>query len=372
MASKLRMGFVGAGIVGVRDIFPNFARPEISQKLELAALCDIAEERVRQVAERFGAGAWYTDYEKMLAEADLDIVGVITPIPLHYLQAMAAIEAGKHVYVQKTMTSTFDEATRLVEAAKSRKVKLVASPGQILNPTIKALKEALAQGVIGKVCWGYGARGGSFHEHERLRGEPGIYNVDPTWYYKAGSGPIRDMAVYTLHTLVEFMGPAKRVTGFSGIAVPVRHWKGKRIDVEVDDNTTLVLDFGESRFVTLFSGFIGSMGGTHAELELHGDKGSLYYGFSYRPFQLVTSEGHPVTFGQAGTLKLDPPPRPSARESGASGRHIIADIMHLVECIKKDKAPIVSGERAAHVIEIIDKGYQSARCSRALELTSTF
>jgi predicted dehydrogenase len=188
------------------------------------------------------------------------------------------------------MTSTFAEATRLMEAAESKGVKLVASPGQILNSTVSALKEALAQEVIGRICWGYGARGGGFHEHERQRGEPGMRDVDPTWYYKQGSGPIRDMAVYTLHTLVEFMGPARRVTGFSGIAVPVRYWRDKQIDVEVDDNTTLVLDFGESRFVTLFSGFIGSMGGKHAELELHGDGGSLYYGFGYRPFPLPVGD----------------------------------------------------------------------------------
>ena len=86
----------------------------------------------------------------------------------------------------------------------------------------------------------------------------------------------------------------------------------------------------------------------------------------------MTRESHPLTFGQFGTLKVVPPPRPPTPGRRVGGLHITGDIMHLVECIEEDRDPVVSGERAAHVIEIIDKGYQSAQCGRALQLVSTF
>ena len=98
-------------------------------------------------------------------------------------------------------------------------------------------------GAIGQPCF---ARVRSSH------GGPaaGNWPLDPTWFYQEGSGPLLDMGVYGIHEITGILGPAKRVVAFSGITEQVRTvrggpFKGKQIDVTADDNTLLMLDFGE-------------------------------------------------------------------------------------------------------------------------------
>src|SRR5690349_4046706 len=106
MADVLRAGLVGCGSLSQRGVLPHLSLPDAREKIQLVAVVDAVEERARQSAERFNVPAYFTDIETMLAQADVDVVLVITPITYHYANAMAAFAAGKHVYVQKAMTTT--------------------------------------------------------------------------------------------------------------------------------------------------------------------------------------------------------------------------------------------------------------------------
>ena len=161
---------------------------------------------------------------------------------------MAALRAGKHVYVQKTMATTYAEAREMVETARERDLTLVAAPGQMLAPAMQAMKQLVSSGALGDVYWAWGSTGGWYHDEPTRRGEGALGAVDPTWYYRAAGGPLRDVTVYVLHSLTGVLGPAERVTAMSGIRNPMRQWREKRIPVEVDDNSLLLLDFGESTF----------------------------------------------------------------------------------------------------------------------------
>ncbi|MBS7611385.1 hypothetical protein KEJ27_04160 [Candidatus Bathyarchaeota archaeon] len=104
------------------------------------------------------------------------------------------------------------------------------------------------------------------HEYEEFRQTDDIVRgVDPTWYYKAGGGPMYDMAVYNLHTLPAIIGPVKRVTGFSGVGLKERTFKVagdlKRVKVEMDDDILLLLDWGDSIFGFTYGTFSEGAGG---------------------------------------------------------------------------------------------------------------
>src|SRR5690606_316266 len=155
------------------------------------------------------------------ANPDVDIVAITTPVPYHLAPALAAIAAGKHVYLQKTMTLTVPEADELIAAARAAGVKVAAAPGNHLRSrTWQEVREHVRSGTIGKICWGRAQRG-TRHEEDARR-QPGgqLEAVDPAWYYKPGGGPLRDAAVYDLHIMTWLLGPAKRVTAMSGIAIP--------------------------------------------------------------------------------------------------------------------------------------------------------
>jgi len=367
MTKRVRVGIVGCGVVATRDILPNLVRSEVAQKVDLVAVCDVVTDRAEETAQTFGAAECYAGHEAMLAQSDIDAVLVVTPIPYHFPVALAAAEAGKHVYVQKSMTTTLEEANRLLNAVRAAGVTLTASPGEMQNPYINLpqVREMIEAGAIGKVTWGYLIRSGAGHESEQARQNEGLMNVDPTWYYKKGGGPVMDSGVYSLHRLTGILGPVRKVAALSGMAIPVREWKGKRIDVEIDDQTLMLLDFGQDRYITLASTWTVKAN-KGLGMAIYGTKGTIHMIRS--GFDMFTPE---ESFGGPGWVTVPGPKRPEG--PGASGRHILADILELVQCIQGNKDPTVAtGEHARHVVEVIEKAYISSRTGQTLDITTTF
>jgi predicted dehydrogenase len=282
------------------------------------------------------------------------------------------------------MTTTGAEADDVVNLARSKGLKLCASPGEMLRPPWPQIKEAVQQGLLGRVYWALAGMQSGGHENESFRAEDDVLsNVDPTWYYKPGGGPVYDMTVYCLHELTGVLGPVKRITALSGIGLPVREWKGQRIEVEMDDNTLMLLDFGDSTFGYAFGA--NCRGAGLPRLAIFGSDGTVTVsGYGRRPpdrGQQTGDRAAPRRSGvviagrhvEGGEQELDLPEMPYRvgphREIGEA--HGYADVMHFVDCILEDKEPIPSGEHARHVIEVIEKAYQAAREGRTLEVTTT-
>jgi predicted dehydrogenase len=355
---RVRLAVAGCGYIAVEDYFPVLIRGDVQEKVELVAVCDTVEPRVRQIADRFGANAWYTDYEAMLQRPDIDVVAILTPIQVHFAQAAAAIRSGRHTYVQKTMTTTEEEAGQLIELARHHGVKICASPGQMLDSSHRNAQRLIRDGVIGKICFARGHGGHPGHENQEL------FGIDPSWYYGPGGGPVRDVAVYPLHSLTGLIGPARRVTAFSGIAIPDRSWNGRKLDVRQDDNTGILLDFGD--------GVIGMVEGSYCfrrcntpQFEFYGSTGVIQLGGWTQPsVPLEVYSDQPTQGFRAGWYRPETPSLPN--------KPTVGDLLHLVDCVREDTEPIASAAHARHVIEIIEKAYESARTGTAMELSTTF
>src|SRR5438270_1314159 len=120
------------------------------------------------------------------------------------------------------MTTTAAEADDLITRAERKGVKLVSSPGEMLRPHNRRIRELIRNGDLGRLAWATtGAAFGTYHEREGVRqGEDVLANIDPSWYYRRpGGGPLYDMTVYGLHALTGILGPAKQVTGLSGVGL---------------------------------------------------------------------------------------------------------------------------------------------------------
>jgi predicted dehydrogenase len=325
--------------------------------------------RARATAEKFGVPLSFENYDEMLA-SEVDVVVIASPIGLHYEQAMKAIAAGKHLHLNKTMTTTKAEADEVIQAAQKAGVKVVASPGRAHQPSVRRIKEIIASGEIGRVYWAEIGTSSNGHEFEGFRQADDILsNVNPAWYYKRpGGGPMYDMAVYALHTITGILGPVKRVTGMSGIGLKERVFKNQKIEVEMDDNTHLLLDFGDNVFCLLFASnsydgpghsfsvpFIsGSEGGITTSRE-----GIEIWGRKIEGWRRVETPGSDMPFVFGRHLELPE-------------RHVYSDIMHLVDCVLCEKEPAISAEHARHVIEIIELGYKAAETGQTQNMTTTF
>lgn len=361
MNNIVRIGVVGAGSISLRGILPHLTQEDVNDRLKVTAVCDPFPERANAAAERFGILSAYESYEDMLASGDVDAVTIASPIGIHYEQGKLAIENGIHVHFNKTMTTTVDEADELIRLAREHNVKLVASPGQMLRPINQRIKELIQDGAIGTLTWAVtGSAFGTYHEQESIRqGDDVLSNINPSWYFrKPGGGPLYDMTVYGLHTMTGILGPAKQVTAFSGIRIHEREFRGVYYPTDIDDNTLMILDFGNSLFGFVYGVAAGSLPNTWAPM-FFGTKGVI--------------SGNTLN-GQQIQVKGDDNSLPHVVgiHKNIQESHVFEDIMQLVDWIREDKPSIVTAEHARHVIEIFDSAYRSAESKQAQKLRTTF
>ena len=148
----MRIGVAGLGYWG-----PNLAR-NFDILADLAWICDADGGAVERARARFPQAQATTDYDELLADDTLDAVAVATPVPTHYDLTRRALEAGKHVLVEKPPAMTGVEIDELVALSEQR--DLVLMPGHLLlyHPGVKKLKELIASGALGEVLCVYGNR----------------------------------------------------------------------------------------------------------------------------------------------------------------------------------------------------------------------
>jgi len=145
------------GVVGLNYWGPNLVR-NFDELGELRVLCDLDAERLDRLAARYPHARATASYDELLADDGLDAVVVATPVPTHYELAKQALEAGKHVFVEKPpamRAAEMDELVRLAAAGDR-----VLMPGHLLlyHPGVQKLKELVGAGELGEVLCVYGNR----------------------------------------------------------------------------------------------------------------------------------------------------------------------------------------------------------------------
>jgi predicted dehydrogenase len=374
MPDVVRIGVVGAGSISVRGILPHLSQDDVKDRVVLTAICDPVPGRAVAAAERFGARLAFTDYDDLLAKGEVDAVTIASPIGIHYEQGMKALRAGKHVHFNKTMTTTVAEATEIIDLAAKKGLKLTACPGQALRPHIQKIRRLIADGAIGEVVWtACGATFGAYHETESVRlGDDVLMNTNPAWYWrKPGGGPLYDMTVYALHSLTAVLGPAKRVTAMSGVRIKEREFRGEKYVCDADDNTLMVLDYGDGLFSLVYGVAAGRL--TEGfEANYFGTKGSIV-GMKLNDAPL-DYPGRPEVDAIEATGKRAYPllPHVVGPHREIQEAHVFEDIMQLVDLIREGKSTPSTAEHARHVIDIIESAYRAAETGQTQELRTTF
>lgn len=370
MNDRVRIGVVGCGSISVRGILPHLTQEDVQDRVRVTAVCDPVPGRAQAAADRFGVPAAFERYEDLLASGEVDAVSIASPIGVHYEQGKLAIEHGVHAHFNKTMTTTVDAADDLIELASQQGVKLVASPGEMLRPRHQEIRRLISDGALGTLTWAAtGAAFGRYHEEESVRhGDDLLSNINPSWYFRRpGGGPLYDMTVYGLHALTGILGPAKRVTAFSGVRIHEREFRGQMLSCDMDDNTLMVLDFGDALYGFVYGVAAGRLPDTWRPV-IFGTGGVISGG---------TLDGKPIDYPgreleeEYESLNASLPhvvgPHRSMEEA-----HVYEDIMQLVDWIREGQPTIVSAEHARHVIEIFDAAYRSAQTGQAQALRTTF
>jgi predicted dehydrogenase len=307
----------------------------------------------------------------MLEKSDLDLVINLTPIPLHGSTSRKILQAGKHLVIEKPIATSLEDADELIEIANANDLTYVVAPPNMLQPARVEAKRLIDEGGIGQVCF---ARVRSSH------GGPAATNwpLDPTWFYQEGSGPLYDMGVYGIHDITGILGPAKRVVAFSGITEKVRTvrggpFKGKKIEVTADDNTLLMLDFGNAAFAVV-DGTFNVNAAKSPQIEIFGREGTINV---YNPQQMTDPNAPPLEIfrldAAPGVDGWITPRRSSFAADDLRQRYRRAVMVkHLADCVNEGRHPVLSAEHARHALEIMLMSIESARSGKAIDLRTTF
>lgn len=143
--SPIRVAVIGAGLLGTRHARVFAEQPES----RLVAVVDVNQERAQSLATRYGATA-YTDFHALLADDQLDAVAIATPDFLHREPVAAAIEAGKHVFVEKPLATTLPDVRELVQRANAAKTVTMVNYSQRFLTDYAWIKGAIDRGEIGQ------------------------------------------------------------------------------------------------------------------------------------------------------------------------------------------------------------------------------
>jgi predicted dehydrogenase len=265
-ATPVKIGIIGCG--NISGIY--FKAGKTFDILDIAACADLDLGRAQAKAEEHGVPKACTP-EELLADPDIPIVVNLTIPNAHYSVCKAALEAGKHVHVEKPLSITRDEGRELLDIAGARNLRVGCAPDTFLGGGLQTCRKLIDDGVIGEPI---GATGFMLcHGHEG-------WHPAPEFYYKVGGGPMFDMGPYYLTALVALIGPIKRVTGSARATFPTRTitsqpLNGTQITVDVPTHVAGVLDFANEAVATLVTSFDVWAAGSHPPIEIYGTEGSL-------------------------------------------------------------------------------------------------
>ncbi len=147
--SRLRIAVIGAGYWG-----PNLARNfRSSPDWELAAICDLDRDRAQQVADAVGGVPVSTSLDEVLTDPSIDAVAVATPARTHHAIVQAALQAGKHVTVEKPLADTLARGAEMVRTAKAQGLVLMADHTYCYTPAVLKIRELIADGFLGDILF---------------------------------------------------------------------------------------------------------------------------------------------------------------------------------------------------------------------------
>lgn len=343
---------LGVGIAGCGNIAgPYAASLGTYDEVRLVAVTDIDTDRATAFAGEYEVTAHPT-LEALLEDPAVNIVVNLTVHHAHYAVTKQALEAGKHVYSEKPMALEAAEARELVALARARGVRLACAPSTFLGEAQQTAGRMIRNGELGRIRAIYA---------DVNWGRIEIWHPAPVPFYDVGV--LFDVGVYPLTIVTAFLGPA--------IAVDARGWEllPDRTTVSATpfriggpDHVIAAVEFSTGPVMRLTGSFyVGRPSRQLGLLEFHGDDASLSLG-SFQDFDTTVEVG-----AAGGAYHAVPLVRPAA--PGIKWGRGVAD---LARSIVEDRPSRVTGEQAAHVVDILTAARRSMEERRRVSIDSGF
>lgn len=339
-SNKLRFGLIGCGRISSRHVQFLAENPAA----HLVAVADVIESRARRVAQECAAES-YVDYRRLLDRQDVDVITICTPSGLHCQMACEALQAGKHVLVEKPIALSLDDADRMIAVAQATGKKLGVVLQNRYNPPMQDLRRVVDRGQLGRL----------------LLGNATVRWYRPQEYYEDGwhgtwamdGGALMNQSIHHIDALQWFMG--KPISVFAYTATLAHRMEAEDVGVAVIRFAGGALGAIEGSTITYPENLEGSVA-------LFGERGSVKVG--------GTALNRKVIWKIEGELEherellsreqVDPP-----SVYGSSHKAVITD---MIEAILQDREPRTNGKEARKSLALVLAIYESARTGHPVDL----
>ena len=344
MSRKVRVGLMGSQFIST--IHAEALKQ--SADAELLAVASPTRGNARAFARKHGIPHAFTDYRKMLAMEEIDLVVLGVPNDVHCQATVDAAAAGKHVVLEKPMCLNLAQADRMIAACRKAKVKLMYAEELCFTPKYVRLKQLLESGALGKPVL--------LKQSEKHDGPhaPHFWDVN-----RSGGGVMMDMGCHAIEFFRWMLGrpPITSVYAQMGTTVHTNKTRG-------DDNSILILEFANG-VTALAEESWTKRGGMDDRAEVHGSKGVAYADLLHgNAIETYSAVGYDYAVEKAGSAK------------GWSftiyeeiwNYGFVHEMAHFVDCVKHDKQPLVTGEDGRAVLEVLFAAYASAGTGRKVQM----
>jgi predicted dehydrogenase len=340
---------VSVGLIGSQFISSIHAEAlQHCAQARLAAVASPTPGNAAALARRFGIPQVFTDYRELLARPEIQMVVVGVPNYLHCEVVLAAAAAGKHIVIEKPLCLNLAEADRMISACREHGVKLMYAEELCFAPKYVRLKQLLDSGALGRPTL--------IKQSEKHDGPHAAHFWDVT---RSGGGVTMDMGCHAIEFFRWMLGrpPIKSVYAQMNTSVHGAKTRG-------DDNAILILEFANG-VVCVAEESWTKLGGMDDRAEVHGTAGVAYADLLHgNAIETYSAGGYEYAVEKAGTTKGWS--YTIYEEAWNYGFH--QEMAHFVDCVQNDKPPLVTGEDARIVLEVIFAAYESARIGRKVEL----
>ncbi|SEN65792.1 Gfo/Idh/MocA family protein [Lihuaxuella thermophila] len=342
---RLKIGVIGTG--SISDL--HLGAYQKNEHATILAVCDLNEQRAKEKAEKYGASRVYTDYRALLADPEIDAVSICTWNHSHAEISIAALNAGKHVLVEKPLSVTVEEAIRVEEAVEKTGRLLQVGFVRRYAANTRILKQFIDAGDLGEI---YYAKASCL----RRLGNPGGWFADKV---RSGGGPVLDLGVHMIDICWYLMGcpKVKSVTGNT------YHKLGNRANVQnlsfyraadydaskntVEDLANALIRFDNGASLMVDVSFTLHAKQDEISVKLYGEKG----GAEIEPELFLVSEKHNTILNmtpQVDNLKFD---FVEAFES---------EIDHFVDCCLNGREPLSPVQHGVELMKMLCGIYESS------------
>ena len=211
---------------------------------------DLDSSKAKEAAEKFSIPK-VLSVEQLIADPSIEIVLNLTVPKAHVPISLAALEAGKHTYLEKPLGIDRTDGKKVIDLAKKKNLRVGCAPDTFMGAGVQTARKLIDDGAIGRPV--------AFSANFQCRGHES-WHASPEFYYQVGGGPMFDMGPYYLTALLNLLGPVKRVSGMATIAIADRTitsqpLHGKKILVETPDHIVGVMEFENGAVGTITTSF---------------------------------------------------------------------------------------------------------------------